>query len=251
MVFHDKHRALLIVIMSALLAVSPLHAQPPTPTGDGPPTSGAPSTPPRNVLSEHLILFAPELVLQNIEKLDLNDSQVQAIEANIDATKEQVSDTQETLKTEMTTLDQLLQTESGDEATILAQLDKVLQTEQQIKSLQFSMLVRIRGQLTEAQRGSLEEIRAGMIAQRQQLQQRLQGKFMQIQQLAQRIAQQEGGEKTARALVQRLQLAQQKLQQGDVGGGEAILDQTLQQLQGGTPAAPVAPAVPAAPSANP
>ena len=71
---------------------------------------------------------------------------------------------------------------------------------------------------------------------------------MQIQQLAQRLSQQEGGEQTARALVQRLQLAQQKLQQGDVGGGEAILDQTLQQLQGGTPAAPT---VPAAPAANP
>lgn len=243
-VFHDKHLALLIVIISALLAVSPLHAQPPT--GDGPPTSGAPSTPPQNVLSEHLFLFAPEFVLPNIEKLDLNDSQVQAIESNIEATKQQVSEAQEILKAEMTTLDQLLKAESGDEATILAQLDKVLQTEQQIKSLQLSMLVRIRGQLTTDQRGSLEEIRTEMIAQRQQLQQRLQGKFMQIQQLAQRLSQQEGGAQTARTLVQRLQLAQQKLQQGDVGGGEAILDQTLQQLQGGTPAAPTVPATPAA-----
>ena len=95
MVFHDKHLSLLIVIISALLAVSPIHAQPPT--GDGPPTSGGPATPPQNVLREHLFLFAPEFVLPNIEKLDLNDSQVQAIESNIEATKQQVSEAQEIL----------------------------------------------------------------------------------------------------------------------------------------------------------
>ena len=135
----------------------------------------------------------------------------------------------------MENLDQLLKAEPGNEAAILAQLNKVLQTEQQIKTLHFSMLVRVRTQLTEGQRNSLREIRAKMIAQSQQLQQRLQGKFMQIQKYAQQAAQQ-GQQPTAKALVQRLQSAQQKLQQGDVTGGEAILDQTLQQLQGEAPA---------------
>jgi Spy/CpxP family protein refolding chaperone len=238
MIFHDKHLTLLIVIMSALLAALPLNAQPPTPTSDAQPQSNGatPSAPQRNILGEYLVSFGPELVLPNVEKLDLNDNQVQAIEANIDATKEQLSQAQETLKTEMGKLEQLLKAESGNEEAILAQLNKVLQTEQQIKSLHFSMLVRIRNQLTADQRGSLEEIRTGMIAQRQQLQQRIQGKFMQIQKMAQQYAQQQGGEQASQALVQSLQSAQQKLQQGNIAEGEAILDQTLQQLQGGAPA---------------
>ena len=238
MVFHDKHLALAMIIVSALLAVSPLIAQPTTPPGTAQPSpnDAAPPAPRRNILNEHLVLFAPELVLPNTEQLDLNDNQVQTIEADVDTTKKQLSQAQEMLKTEMGNLDQLLQAEPGDEAAILAQLDKVLQIEQQIKALHFSMLVRIRSQLTADQRGSLEEIRTGIIAQRQQRQQRLQGKFMQIQKYVQQYAQKPEGQQTAQTLVQRLQSAQQKLQQGDVAGGEAILDQTLQQLQGRAPA---------------
>jgi len=240
-VFHDKHLALVTIIVSALLAVSPLNAQPTAPgTAQPSPNDAAPPAARRNILNEHLVLFAPELVLPNTEQLDLNDNQVQVIEAAVDTTKEQLSQAQEMLKTETDNLDQLLKAEPGDEAAILAQLDKVLQIEQQIKALHFSMLVRIRSQLTADQRGSLEDIRAGMIAQRQQLQQRLQGKFMQIQKYVQQYAQQPEGQQTAQALVQRLQSAQQKLQQGDVAGGESILDQTLQQLQGAAPAAPAA-----------
>ena len=247
MVFHDKHLAFVMIIVSTLLAVSPLNAQPAAPgTAQPSPNDAAPPAARRNILNEHLVLFAPELVLPNTEQLDLNDNQVQAIEAAVDTTREQLSQAQEMLKTEMDNLDQLLKAEPGDEAAILAQLGKVLQIEQQIKALHFSMLVRIRSQLTEDQRGSLEDIRAGMIAQRQQLQQRLQGKFMQIQKYAQQSAQQQGGEQTAQILMQRLQSAQQKLQQGDLAGGESILDQTLQQLQGAAPATPATPAAPAA-----
>ena len=238
MVFHDKHLALVMIIVSALLAASSLNAQPTASgTAQPSPNDAPPPAARRNILNEHLVLFAPELVLPNTEQLDLNDNQVQTIEADVDTTKKQLSQAQEMLKTEMDNLDQLLKAEPSNEAAILAQLNKVLQIEQQIKALHFSMLVRIRSQLTADQRDSLEEIRAGVIAQRQQLQQRLQGKFMQIQKYVQQYAQKPEGQQTAQALVQRLQSAQQKLQQGDVAGGEAILDQTLQQLQGAAPAA--------------
>jgi Spy/CpxP family protein refolding chaperone len=242
-VFRDKHLALVMIIASVLLAVSPLNAQPTAPGTPQPsPNDADPPAAQGNILNEHLVLFVPELVLPNTEQLNLNDNQVQTIEADVDATKEQLSQAQEMLKTETNNLDQLLKAEPGDEAAILAQLDKVLQIEQQIKVLHFSMLVRIRSQLTADQRGSLEDIRDGMIAERQQLQQRLQGKFIQIQKYVQQYAQKPEGQQTAQAIVQRLQSAQQKLQQGDLAGGEAILDQTLQQLQAAAPAAPAAPA---------
>lgn len=236
MVFHNKRFTIAIISMSVLLATSPLNGQQPasTDTSQPPPNDAASPAPQRSVLNEHL--FPPGLVLQNVEQLNLSDSQVQVIQEAADKAKEEIPQAQEMLKTEMDNLDQLLKAEPGDEAAILAQLNKVLQTEQQIKNIHFSMLVRVRGQLTADQRNSLRKIRENMIAENQQLQQRLQGKFMQIQKYAQQYAQQQGGEQTAKALVQRLQSAQQKMQQGDVAGGEAILDQTLQQLQGGTPA---------------
>ena len=60
----------------------------------------------------------------------------------------------------MEALSSLLKQNSVEEAAVLAQLDKVLAAEREIKRTQISLMVRIKNKLTPEQQARLRELRS-------------------------------------------------------------------------------------------
>lgn len=219
------------VFLAAVVFGLPAIAQQPggTATPESVPQGGPPE-PPRDVINESF--YAPDFVLGHEADLGLQSSQVEAIKKLAATVEAQAPGLQDERKKEMEAFEAEIQNPSSSEQEILAKFDQVLKQERKLKQLQLIMLIRVREQLTPEQRSQLDTIKANLIAQQQQLQQRIRDKVIRIQQAAQRMAQ-AGQQPTA--IAQALQQFQQKAQQGDVAGAEAILDQVLQQVEGTQP----------------
>jgi len=104
-------------------------------------------------------LFAPELVMQYHQEINLNDTQSKAIKDEIQKAQAKFLDMQWDAKAETEKLVQLLRARPVDESAVLAQVDKVLDRERAIKKTQLSLLVRIKNVLTEEQQKKLMELR--------------------------------------------------------------------------------------------
>jgi len=100
-------------------------------------------------------LFAPELVMQYHQEINLNEGQSRAIRDEIQRAQAKFVDMQS--ETEKLVL--LLKARPADEGAVLAQMDKVLDRERTIKKTQMSLLLRIRNLLTDVQQSKLMELR--------------------------------------------------------------------------------------------
>jgi Spy/CpxP family protein refolding chaperone len=103
--------------------------------------------------------FAPELVMQNQETIGLNDEQRAYLKSEIRQAQLKFTDSQWKLQDEMEKLVSLVRQPHVDEQLVLAQLEKVLTTEREVKRAQVSLLVHIKNKLTAEQQAKLEEIR--------------------------------------------------------------------------------------------
>jgi Spy/CpxP family protein refolding chaperone len=103
--------------------------------------------------------FAPELVMQNQETIALNDEQRAYLKNEIRQAQLKFTDWQWKLQDEMEKLVSLVKQPHVDEQQVLAQLEKVLTTEREVKRAQVSLLVHIKNKLTAEQQAKLEEIR--------------------------------------------------------------------------------------------
>lgn len=210
----------LLIILG--LTISPVFGQQPPGGQDASPDADSA----RKVLAEHF--FAPQLILQSQSELGLNESQVSAINALVANMENKLPELQQQHEAETKALSDQLAGGNADETVVLTHLDNVIKQERLMRRLQIITLLRVRSQLTAAQQSAMKDIRQRLIAQQQQLQQRLQEKFNRVRQLA--IQMQQAGQQPA-AHIQALTTFQQKLQQGDVAGAEAALDQVLQPPQ--------------------
>ncbi len=123
----------------ALVAGTPLLAQqPPDPLGG--------------------TLFPPELVMQHQQAIGLSEAQRTSIVSGVQKAQARFTELQWQLHGEMGTMASLLQQARGDEHKILAQLDRVLAIEREIKRVHIALIVRIKNTLTLEQRGRLQEI---------------------------------------------------------------------------------------------
>lgn len=134
-------RLLGCVLCAVLLSINPvLSAQQPTdPIGDA--------------------LFPPELVMQHQQAIGLTDEQKGFLIAEIQKAQARFTDLQWQLQHAVETMASLVREERVDEEKVLAQLDRVLTLEREIKRAQFSLMVRIRNKLTPEQRARLQEIK--------------------------------------------------------------------------------------------
>ncbi len=105
-------------------------------------------------------LFAPELVMQHQQELGLTDDQRSAIIAEISRAQPKATELQWQLQREVQALAALLKVDPIDEVKMLAQLDRVLAAEREIKRVQLALLVRIKNRLTPEQRTRLQTIRS-------------------------------------------------------------------------------------------
>jgi len=104
-------------------------------------------------------LFPPELVLRHVVELRLEATQVDAIKREIQQVQPLFLDRQLELQTELGKLRSLLAPGRIDEAAALAQLDRILELEREVKRAQIGLLVRIKNLLGAEQQQRLEQLR--------------------------------------------------------------------------------------------
>jgi len=104
--------------------------------------------------------FAPELVIQHQEAIGLSAEQKDYFKTEIRAAQLKFTELQWKLQDEMEKLVTLIKQPRVDEQQILAQLEKVLAAEREIKRQQVTLLVRIKNKLTPEQQAKLSELRS-------------------------------------------------------------------------------------------
>jgi Spy/CpxP family protein refolding chaperone len=104
-------------------------------------------------------LFPPELVMQNQQAIGLSEDQKNFIKAEIRKAQLRFTELQWQLQDEVETMVSLVKLDQVDEEKVLAQLDKVLHLEREIKRTHFSLIVRIKNKLTPEQQARLQEIK--------------------------------------------------------------------------------------------
>jgi Spy/CpxP family protein refolding chaperone len=104
-------------------------------------------------------VFPPELVMKYSQEIGLDDRQRAAIKDNVQGVQSKFLDAQWNLQEESQKLIRLLQAQPVSEAAVLAEVDKVLALEREIKRAQISLLVKIKNLLTEPQQAKLQELR--------------------------------------------------------------------------------------------
>ena len=105
-------------------------------------------------------LFPPELIMQNQKAIGLDEAQKSYIRTEITKTQGRFSDLQWQLQDAMESLGGLLKQDVADEQQVLAQLDKVLNLEREIKRTQLTLMVRIKNKLSGEQQARLRELRS-------------------------------------------------------------------------------------------
>lgn len=134
--------ALVLFLLTLLPAASPGFAQQP---GEDP-------------LARHV--FPPELVMKHAPELGIDDKQRAAIKEVVQRSQAKFLDAQWELQAEAEKMVKLLQVSPVDEGAVLAQADRVMDLERQIKKTHLALLVRIKNVLTDTQKAKLQELRA-------------------------------------------------------------------------------------------
>jgi Spy/CpxP family protein refolding chaperone len=103
--------------------------------------------------------FAPELVIQHQEGIGLSAEQKEYFKTEIRQAQLKFTELQWKLQDEMEKLVTLAKQPRVDEQQMLAQLEKLLGAEREIKREQVTLLVRIKNKLTPDQQGKLLDLR--------------------------------------------------------------------------------------------
>ena len=116
-------------------------------------------------------LFAPELVMKHHQAIKLTAEQRSYITQEIRAFQLKIVDLQWKMQDEAQKLNGLVESARVDEPQTLAQVDKVLGMEREIKRAHMTLLVRIKNQLTQEQQAELASLRTVAGQLRHQLEQ--------------------------------------------------------------------------------
>ena len=130
----------LFLVLMLLLSVTTLSAQQPQP----------------DPLGENL--FPPELVMQHQQALGLTEEQKNFLKTELRQAQLRFTELQWQLQDEMEKMIALVKQDRVDESQTLAQLDKILNLEREIKRAQIGLLVRIKNRLSAEQQAKLREI---------------------------------------------------------------------------------------------
>jgi Spy/CpxP family protein refolding chaperone len=103
-------------------------------------------------------LFPPDRIMSHSLEIGLEDAQKAAIKNEVQKAQSKFTDAQFELQAEGEKMIRLLQEKPVDEARVLAEVDRILAVEKEIKKAQITLLVRIKNILTPAQQARLAEI---------------------------------------------------------------------------------------------
>lgn len=103
-------------------------------------------------------LFPPDKVLGHSQEIGLDEAQRQSIRGELQKAQARFLDSQFEMQPETEKMVRLLQEKPVDEAKVLAQADKVMSLEREVKKTQLTLLIRIRNLLTSAQQAKMSEL---------------------------------------------------------------------------------------------
>jgi len=104
-------------------------------------------------------LFPPELIMVHQQELGIDDKQRTAILHEVEKTQSTLLPIQWQMQGATGEMVRLLDEPKVDESKVLAQADKLMDLERQMKRTHLGLLVRLRNLLTEAQRAKLKTLR--------------------------------------------------------------------------------------------
>jgi Spy/CpxP family protein refolding chaperone len=149
---------MLLAIAATLLSAALVTAQEPTPPAppDQPDQPEAPRGP-RDPLAD--AIFPPEMIMQHQRELALTDDQKTFMRAEINKTATRFNELQWQLEDAMEALHTTMKENTVNEDQALAQLDRVLENERQIKRLHMELAIRLKNKLTPDQQMKLQGMR--------------------------------------------------------------------------------------------
>jgi len=127
--------------------------------GDGPGPEARPMAEPPHPGPMMDNFFPPELVMRYQKAIKLTPDQQAAITAEMRKTIGRFTELQWQQSAEEEAMEALIKQERPDEKQVLAQLDKLLAVENDLKRSQLATLVRIKNTLTPEQQAQLKELR--------------------------------------------------------------------------------------------
>ena len=101
----------------------------------------------------------PELIMQHQQEIGLSPDQKSFINAELQKAQTKFNELQWQLAGEVETMASLVKQERIDEAQTLAQLDKILNLEREIKRTHIALVIRIKNRLSAEQQTRLQEIK--------------------------------------------------------------------------------------------
>ncbi|MDB4968501.1 MAG: Heavy-metal resistance protein [Myxococcales bacterium] len=141
-----RNRLLLLLLLLVLPLAGAARAEAPSPprAGDDPIAAR---------------LFPPELIMVHQQELAIDDKQRVAILREVEKTQSAMLPIQWQMQGATGELARLLDDAKLDEGKVLAQAEKVMDLERQVKRSHLALLVRLRNLLTDAQRAKLKALR--------------------------------------------------------------------------------------------
>jgi Spy/CpxP family protein refolding chaperone len=142
------------VVLGAVLVSAQQPQQPPQqPQPPEPQSQPRPPHPPMDPLGDSM--FPPDLIMQHTRDLGLTDEQKSYMRAEIQKTTMRFNELQWQLQDAMEALHATMKANPVNEQLALSQLDKVLDTEREIKRLHFGLAIGLKNKLTPEQQEKL------------------------------------------------------------------------------------------------
>lgn len=104
-------------------------------------------------------LFPPELIMQHQQKINLRPEQRTTITEAIQQLQSKVLELQWQMQSEAQKLSELMQAPTIKEADALAQVERVLDVERDVKRMHLRTLIRIKNTLSREQQATLASLR--------------------------------------------------------------------------------------------
>ena len=145
-----------ILGIALLIATVVVGQQQPPPIPQSPPNGPHPPNP--DPLAH--VMFPPELIMGHARQLGLTDEQKAFMRGEIQKTTVSFHELQWKLQDQMELLHESMKATSVNEQQALAQLDRVLDIEREIKRLHIGLAVRLKNRLTPEQQDQLQKLRA-------------------------------------------------------------------------------------------
>ena len=174
--------------------------------------------------------FPPELILLAREQIGMSPQQLGALQARVTKTQPQSEELRKKLELETAALAALVKAERVEETAVLAQLDKVLDAERELKHLHISLVIALKNLLTPEQQAKLHEMtKEGGTQFAEATRARLTEKMERVKAGAEAWA--AGGRDPSDVLRAMEQKFKPLIESGKVVEAEAELDRALEQLK--------------------